>query len=103
MDGECARVLSGLTADGYLLGLARERLVERLALYYGEVNVVHPFREGNGRTLRAFLRQLAASAGYRLDWSALHPQENILACLSHAMTGDPSALVALLTPAVSGL
>jgi cell filamentation protein len=29
-----------------------------LAYYYSELNLVHPFREGNGRTLREFLRQM---------------------------------------------
>jgi len=29
-----------------------------LSKYYGEINMIHPFREGNGRTLREYLRQL---------------------------------------------
>lgn len=33
----------------------REILVQYLGYYYGEINMVHPFREGNGRTLRTFL------------------------------------------------
>ena len=32
----------------------REDLVKYLAYYYGEINMVHPFREGNGRTLRTY-------------------------------------------------
>jgi len=36
-----------------------------------ELNAAHPFREGNGRTQRAFLRQLAATGGYRLELSQL--------------------------------
>lgn len=31
-----------------------------------EVNAAHPFREGNGRTQRAFYRQLARDAGWNL-------------------------------------
>ncbi len=33
----------------------RKRLIQYLSYYYGELNMVHPFREGNGRTLRTFL------------------------------------------------
>ena len=36
---------------------------------YVEMNIAHPFREGNGRTQRAFLTQLIRSAGYDLNWS----------------------------------
>ena len=35
----------------------KEDLLHFLAYYYAEINVVHPFREGNGRVLREFLRQ----------------------------------------------
>jgi Fic/DOC family len=41
------------------------------------INAVHPFREGNGRTQRAFLRQLAAEAGYDISWDRLDPQRNV--------------------------
>ena len=35
--------------------------------YYAEWNVLHPFREGNGRATREWLMQLARAAGYELD------------------------------------
>jgi cell filamentation protein len=54
-----AEVLHQLVDEQHLRGLPRERFAERLAHYYAEVNAVHPFREGNGRAQRAFLRQLA--------------------------------------------
>ena len=44
--------------------------VERLTYYVGEVNAVHPFREGNGRAQRAFFEQLARDAGFTLDLAA---------------------------------
>ena len=34
-----------------------ESLIEYLAYYYSYINIIHPFREGNGRTLREYLRQ----------------------------------------------
>ena len=33
----------------------REDFLTLIAYYYGEMNMVHPFREGNGRTLRTFM------------------------------------------------
>lgn len=56
-------LLAQLAAENHLQGLSRADFVERLTHYLAEINAVHPFREGNGRTQRAFLRQLAAEVG----------------------------------------
>lgn len=38
---------------------------QKLAYYKSELNMIHPFREGNGRTIRVFIRYLAMLKGYR--------------------------------------
>lgn len=43
-------------------------LVEKLGEIHGMLNAVHPFREGNGRTTRAFMNQLAGQYDISLDW-----------------------------------
>lgn len=93
-------MLSGLPGDAYLQNLGFDDFVERLVHYYGELNTVHPFREGNGRTARAFLRQLSAAAGYLVDWSVLSEKENITACAENPRTADVGPLTRLLVPAV---
>jgi Protein involved in cell division len=45
----------------------------------GEINALHPFREGNGRTSREFFRTLAWSAGYDLDFSIVDKEELLYA------------------------
>ena len=47
--------------------------------YLGEVNALHPFREGNGRAQRAFFGQLARDAGFTLAWQHLDPARNVKA------------------------
>lgn len=54
-----AEIFGQLKAENQLKGLPRERFFERLAYYMSEINVLHPFREGNGRTQREFVRSLA--------------------------------------------
>ncbi|WP_341717422.1 Fic family protein [Micromonospora sp. FIMYZ51] len=103
IDDQVSTVLGRLSDDGFLLGLRPDAFVEALAHYYGELNVCHPFREGNGRTIRSFLRQLAAAAGYLLDWSELNPEANITACQQHLATTDPSLLITVLGPVVRRL
>src|SRR4029077_20819225 len=64
-------VLRELASEGHLRGSPREEFATRLTHYYAEINAVHPFREGNGRAQRAFLRQLALDAGHTLAWEQL--------------------------------
>ena len=41
------------------------------------MNTIHPFREGNGRAQRAFIRELAARNGIRLVFDKITPKEII--------------------------
>jgi cell filamentation protein len=69
----------------------RDKFVERLADYFGEVNALHPFREGNGRAQRAFFEQLAGAAGFVLDWQSLNAARNVDASAA-IMHGDPAPM-----------
>jgi cell filamentation protein len=53
---------------------SKSLIAERLAVILDTVNYLHPFREGNGRTQREFLRSLAAEKGYTLN---LNPADNL--------------------------
>jgi cell filamentation protein len=100
LEDQVSSVLGQLEHDSWLTGLQRENFIRKLAYYYGELNARHPFREGNGRTQRAFLRQLAASAGWRLDWSELSESDNIEASRRSLVAADVSMLVDVLEPVV---
>ena len=45
----------------------KELLCQYLSYFYGELNMVHPFREGNGRTLRLYIELLIPFFNQRLD------------------------------------
>ena len=53
-----------------LRGMKRERFVKELADLYHRINMLHPFREGNGRTQRLFFTLLIRRAGYEIDFAA---------------------------------
>jgi cell filamentation protein len=61
------KVLEGAKPDE-LRGLKTPEFTARLARIYAELDYVHPFSDGNSRTLRTFIRQLAKEAGYEVDW-----------------------------------
>jgi cell filamentation protein len=67
-------VFDDLKKERYLRGLPREAFLGRFTHYFAEVNAVHPFREGNGRAQRAFFRQLAREAGWRV---AVHTLDRV--------------------------
>ncbi len=77
IETSAADIFRALRSEGFLHGLDREAFVARLAHYLGEVNAVHPFREGNGRSQRAFFEQLAHDAGFTLAWQHLDAARNI--------------------------
>jgi cell filamentation protein len=64
-------VFKQLTREAYLVGLPRERFVARLAHYYCELNVIHPFRDGNGRAQRLMFEVTSINAGYALRWEPI--------------------------------
>ncbi len=63
------RLLRELRRENYLKGLLFDEFINKITNYFTELNVLHPFREGNGRSLREFIRCLALDAGYVIDWS----------------------------------
>lgn len=74
-----ADVTRRLEKANFLTGLSREDFAEKAGEIMGDVNYVHPFREGNGRTQLYFLEQLAEQAGHTIDLRKLDPQRWIAA------------------------
>lgn len=81
IEPELERLLDELKKENYLENLSKEKLAERLAYYLSELNVLHPYREGNGRTTREFIRELALKNEYVLDLRKVSPKEFLDACL----------------------
>jgi fic protein family len=75
IESELAKLLTELKNENFLSNLSKEKFAERLAYYWAELNVLHPFREGNGRTTREFLRQLSIKNGYILNLHKVPPQD----------------------------
>ncbi len=69
---EMADIHRRLLAAGFLAGLDRTAFAQEAGRIIGDLNFVHPFREGNGRTQLLYARQLAARAGYTLVLTRLH-------------------------------
>lgn len=62
-----------------LKNMPRSIFIDKLATLYDELNYIHPFREGNGRTQRIFWNRIAREAQWPIDWSATSRHINIQA------------------------
>ena len=76
IDDELNRLFNKLKEENYLKNCkTKEQLSKELAFYLSELNVLHPFREGNGRTIREFIRQLAYENGYLFNLKNISSNE----------------------------
>lgn len=73
IEQELYRLLNELKKENYLNGLSKKDFVKRIIYYMTELNVLHPFREGNGRTIREFIRELEYVNGYTFNLRGMDP------------------------------
>lgn len=90
-----------LRADNDLRGMSRDQFIDRLAYHYDQLNYVHPFREGNGRTQRVFWNRVARDAGWQLDWRTVHGSTNDQASRTASDQQDFGPLCAMFDQIVS--
>ncbi len=96
-------VFSELAKEHHLKGLQIDIFVERLAYFYDQLNYIHPFREGNGRTQRILWTRVARDAGYGINWDEVVGDENDQASKLAAEGLDLSALKTMFTKIVKVL
>ena len=89
IEQELIKLFEELKEESYLKGLNKEKLAERLAYYLAELNVLHPFREGNGRVTREFIRQLALKNNYLLDLRKVKFEELLDASIKSIVDTKP--------------
>jgi cell filamentation protein len=89
-----------LSEERHLRGLDQERLASRVAEILGTLNAVHAFREGNGRTQREFVRELAYKNSHWIDWNKIPREELYQASDASFMRGDSTLFEKLLKGAI---
>ncbi len=95
IEKEANKLFLQLKEGNYLRSLSREDFVVQAAEYYCELNVIHPFRDGNGRAQRLFFEELAINAEYQFSWSSIGQEEWLNANIA-GYRGDLSPLTDLL-------
>jgi cell filamentation protein len=90
---ELRRVFGWLKRQRFLQGRSPEGFARGAAHFLAELNAVHPFRDGNGRTQLAFLALLARQAGHPLALNRLRPGAFLNAVIT-SFNGDEGPLAA---------
>jgi cell filamentation protein, protein adenylyltransferase len=94
---EAARLVFAKLADeNYLKGLDPSAFSARAAYYLGEINALHPFRDGNGRAQREFINHLANHNGYFIDWTNVSQDELMQGSIESFQRGDNSKFAAFI-------
>jgi cell filamentation protein len=88
-------LFGGLASDNHLKGLTRDEFATKAATFLATLNVIHTFREGNGRTQLSFLLLLGEDAGHSLDLAQMEPVAMLEAMIA-SFFGDERPLTKIL-------
>jgi len=89
-----------LIEEHWYQDLAKSDFIPKAAHFLAELNAIHPFREGNGRTQMAFMIMLCENAGFTFDETTLNPNRVIDAMIT-SFSGNEDPLRELLDQSIS--
>jgi cell filamentation protein len=95
IDGEMRRLFAILAEERQFKGLDAPTFARKAGHFLAELNAIHPFREGNGRTQLSFLFLLAERAGHPLALDQLEPRAMLQAMIT-SFAGVENPLVSLI-------
>lgn len=75
MESEANKIFANIAAANWFDGMNRAQLIVAVADAYPDINVVHPFREGNGRAQRILFEHLITNAGFEISWWGIEKNE----------------------------
>lgn len=75
IEPEANKILNSLRDKEYLVNTSKAELITQMAELYADLNMIHPFREGNGRTQRILFEHIALNCGYTIDWGVVSTKE----------------------------
>lgn len=93
IESQMAQLFLRLEGDPFKRGAALVDFANAAASFLGELNAIHPFREGNGRVQLSFLNMIAGRAGHTLDFDRLDASTFLRAMIA-SFHGDTAPLAA---------
>ena len=81
IEKEAQQIFFELARNQELKNLHPNQFIDQITKLFNEINILHPFREGNGRTQRAFTKALAQQAGHKLRFKIITRERMIRASI----------------------
>ena len=100
IDGEMNRIFTELRIAGHFVGMTAREFAPKAAHLLAEINAVHPFREGNGRTQLAFLSLLTEHAELPFHDDVLN-RTRVIGAMIESFSGSEQPLAQLILEIVS--
>lgn len=95
IDDQLVTLFGSLASDIHFKGLTRDDFAKKASAFLGTLNVIHTFREGNGRAQLSFLLLLSENAGHPLDLAQMDPAAMLEAMIA-SFFGDERPLTKIL-------
>jgi cell filamentation protein len=95
IEGEAKKLFAQLKQDKFLQDLSADDFARKSAHFLSELNAIHAFREGNGRTQMSFFLLVAEHAGHSVDLERLDPDAFLDAIIT-SFKGDEAPLAAII-------
>lgn len=100
IEREANKLFDDLAKANYFIHYTRDELVKAIAEFYVEINVVHPFREGNGRAQRILFEHIITNTGFTLSLESIEQDEWIEANIA-GYNGDYGPMETLFEHCIS--
>ena len=81
IDKELDKVFAKIKEKNMIRETDEEKIFDNLAYVMAELNIIHPFREGNGRSIREFIRLMVKRMGYGLNWGNVDKEKLLKASI----------------------
>ncbi len=73
-----------LKVENYFQGQSKEEFIDSASIFMNGLNILHPFREGNGRVQRIYMEYLAKNVGFVLNFQSITAEEMVAASIKGA-------------------
>lgn len=100
IEAQAKKLFASLAENDYLQDLDEATFAAEAAHFMAELNAIHPFREGNGRSQLSFLVLLAEQAGHPVDTDKIDPDE-VMDAMIASFGGEEVPLAAIIAELIA--
>lgn len=94
IENYATEIFSQLKNEKYFIQYDNKTTLEKLIALFADINALHPFREGNGRTQREFIKSLARINGIEIDLADVD-KENMIIASHDSINGNYEKLMSI--------